>query len=124
MISIIFSPSTKLFPQNFFIEILKLSLVVSLWNFFVFSLSVFSRFSLTTHYTFEIALGKLWRREWQPTPVFLPGKSHEQRTLVGYSPWGCKELDITEQLTHIRKFHLPPLLFLKISIQQNSPEIH
>ena len=32
-------------------------------------------------------------------PVFLPGKSHGQRSLVGYSPWGCKELDTTEQLT-------------------------
>ena len=31
-----------------------------------------------------------WRRKWQPTPVFLPGKSHGQRSLVGYSPWGCK----------------------------------
>ena len=31
-----------------------------------------------------------WRRKWQPTPVFLPGKSHGQRDLVGYSPWGCK----------------------------------
>ena len=30
-----------------------------------------------------------WRRKWQPTPVFLPGKSHRQRSLVGYSPWGC-----------------------------------
>ena len=39
-----------------------------------------------------------WRREWQPTPVFLPGKSHGQRSLVGYSPWGCKELDRTEWL--------------------------
>ena len=29
-----------------------------------------------------------WRREWQPTPVFLPGESHGQRSLVGYSPWG------------------------------------
>ena len=42
----------------------------------------------------------LWRREWQPTPVFLPGGFHGQRSLVGYSPWGCKELDKTEQLTH------------------------
>ena len=33
----------------------------------------------------------LWRRKWQPTPVFLPGKSHGQRSLVGYSPWGHKE---------------------------------
>ena len=31
-------------------------------------------------------------RKWQPTPVFLPEKSHEQRTLVGYSPWGCKRI--------------------------------
>ena len=37
-----------------------------------------------------------WRRKWQPTPVFLPGKSHGQRSLVGYSPWACKELDTTE----------------------------
>ena len=29
-----------------------------------------------------------WKREWQPTPVFLPGEPHGQRTLVGYSPWG------------------------------------
>ena len=34
-----------------------------------------------------------WRRKWQPTPVFLPGESHEQRSLVGYSPRGHKELD-------------------------------
>ena len=36
------------------------------------------------------------RRKWQPTPVFLPGKSHRQRRLVGYSPWGHKESDTTE----------------------------
>ena len=41
-----------------------------------------------------------WRRAWQPTPVFVPGESHGQRSLVGYSPWGCKESDTTEQLTH------------------------
>ena len=40
-----------------------------------------------------------WRRKWQPTSVFLPGKSHGQRSLVGYSPWGCKESDITERLS-------------------------
>ena len=39
------------------------------------------------------------RREWLPTPVFLPGEFHGQRSLVGYSPWGCKELDTTERLT-------------------------
>ena len=36
------------------------------------------------------------RRKWQPTPVFLPGESHKQRSLVGYSPWSHKELDLTE----------------------------
>ena len=42
-------------------------------------------------------IGKMpWRRAWQPTPVFLPGKSHGQRSLVGYSPWGRKESDMTE----------------------------
>ena len=39
-----------------------------------------------------------WRREWQPTPVLLPGKSYGQKSLVGYSPQGFKELDTTEQL--------------------------
>ena len=38
------------------------------------------------------------RRQWQPTPVLLPGKSHGQRSLVGCSPWGHKESDTTEQL--------------------------
>ena len=37
-----------------------------------------------------------WRRAWQPTSVCLPGESHGQRILAGYSPWGCKELDMTE----------------------------
>ena len=37
-----------------------------------------------------------WRRKWQPTPVFLPRKFHGQRSLVPYSPWVCKEPDITE----------------------------
>ena len=41
-----------------------------------------------------------WRRKWQPTLIFLPGKSHAQRSLVSCSPSGCKELDMTEQLTH------------------------
>ena len=37
-----------------------------------------------------------WRREWQPTTVFLPGEFHGQRSLEGYSPWGHKESDTTE----------------------------
>ena len=49
---------------------------------------------------FDPWVGKIpWRRAWQPTPVFLPGESHGQRSLAGYSPLGCKESDRTEQLT-------------------------
>ena len=44
----------------------------------------------------------LWRRKWLPTTVHLPGKSHTQRSLVGYSPWGCCEWDMTGWLP----FHL------------------
>ena len=45
------------------------------------------------------------RRVWQPTPVFLPGEFHGQRSLVGYSPRGCKESDTTERLTPIHTVH-------------------
>ena len=49
---------------------------------------------------FDPWFGKIpWRRAWQPTPVFLPGESQGQRNLVGYNPWGCRESDMTEQLT-------------------------
>ena len=45
----------------------------------------------------SLGLEDPWRRAWQPTPVFLPGESHGQRSLVrGYSPWGHKESDMTE----------------------------
>ena len=58
-----------------------------------------------------------WRRAWQPTPVFLPGEFHGQRNLVGYSPWGHKELDTTEQLTHII-FHCVHIFFSQSIIHQ------
>ena len=47
-------------------------------------------------------VGKItWRRKWQPTPVFFPGQSHGQRSLVGYGSWGHKESDTTEHMcTH------------------------
>ena len=49
---------------------------------------------------FDPWVGKIpWRRKWQPTPVFLLGKSHVQRSLVGCSPWGHKESDMTEPLS-------------------------
>ena len=55
-------------------------------------------------------MGKIsWGRKWQPTPVFLPGKSYGCRSLTGYSPWVCKELDMAKQL----HFHL--FTFMHIS---------
>ena len=44
-----------------------------------------------------------WSRKWQPAPIFLPGKHHVQRSLAGYSPWGCKELGTPKHAhTHTR----------------------
>ena len=60
----------------------------------------------------------LWRRKWQPTPVFLPREFHGQRILAGYSPWGCKESDTTEQLS---RFLLCPLPSLLPEIQMRGP---
>ena len=50
-------------------------------------------------------VGKIpWRTEWQPTPVFLLGEFHRQRSLAGYSPWGRKESDTMEQLNTLTHF--------------------
>ena len=51
-------------------------------------------------YTLSLAMpqGSVQRRQWHPTPVLLPGKSHGQRSLVGCSPWGREESDMTERL--------------------------
>ena len=59
--------------------------------------------------TRALSLGQedpLERREWQPTPVFLPGESHGRRSLAGYSPCVCKESDMTERLTHLLIFFI------------------
>ena len=54
---------------------------------------------------FDPWFGKiLWRRKWQPTPVLLPGKSHGQKSVVGYSPWGHQESDMTERLHFLSYF--------------------
>ena len=50
-----------------------------------------------------------WRRKWQPIPVFSPGKSHGQKSVVGSSPWGHKESDTTEQLSTETKQRLQKL---------------
>ena len=50
---------------------------------------------------FDPSVGKTpWKRAWQPTPGFLPGESHGQRSLAGYSPWGLIESDMTDRLIH------------------------
>ena len=55
----------------------------------------------------RLGFGKIpWRRKWQPTLVFLPGESHGQRSLVGYSPWGSKELGMTEHMCMQQALHI------------------
>ena len=54
-----------------------------------------------------------WRREWQPTPVFLPGEFRGQRNLAGYSSWGHKELDIAKQLIHT---HTHTHMYLQLTV--------
>ena len=48
--------------------------------------------------TFTLTYSQAWRRQWHPTPVLLPGKSHGRRSLVGCRPWGPEESDMTERL--------------------------
>ena len=48
----------------------------------------------------RLLLAMPWRKTWQPTAAFLPGESHGQRSLVGYIPWGQKELDMTDATQH------------------------
>ena len=57
--------------------------------------------------TWVLSLGweNPWRRKELPTPVFLPGEFHGQRSLAGYSPWGYKESDMTERLSHTLIFY-------------------
>ena len=61
-------------------------------------------------------VGKIpWRRKWQPTPAFLPGKSHRQRSLVGCSPWDHKELGVLECIPSV----VFPLLFFILKTKEN-----
>ena len=56
-----------------------------------------------------------WRKKWQPTPVFLPGKSHGERSMVGYSPWGHKESNTTQQLsTYTHPLNEASFLFMSV----------
>ena len=58
---------------------------------------------LSVSFLFDPFYYHIWRRQWHPTPVLLPGTSHGQRRVVGCSPWGRKESDTTERL------HFPSL---------------
>ena len=60
---------------------------IHLYSFSLLSLILFAYYSVYS-----------WRRRWHTTPVLLPGKSHGQRSLVGCSPWGREESDMTERL--------------------------
>ena len=64
---------------------------------FSFAISLVLKFTLTNNNTAPLA-SLFWRRQWHPTPVLLPGKSHGWRSLVGCSPWGHEESDTTERL--------------------------
>ena len=60
------------------------------------------------HLQFDPCVRRIpWKQKWQPTPVFLPGKSHGQRSLACCSPWGCKESDMTEQLAQPQLAGIP-----------------
>ena len=75
---------------------------------------------------FDPWVGKIpWRRKWQPTPVFLPGKFPGQRSLVGYSSWGHTEPDTTEQLntTHVCLTCILPASCFFFSGRVNCPMI-
>ena len=61
-----------------------------------------------------------WRRKWQLTPVLLLGRFYGRRSLVGYSPWGCKESDTTEQLHFHFGYKTSHILeYMYLSFQQN-----
>ena len=74
---------------------------------------------------FNPSVGKisLWRRKRQSTPVFLPEKSHGQRSLVGYSPWCHKELDTTEWLnTHVCNWYNAPCPKICLLLSRNNED--
>ena len=67
----------------------------------------------------------IWRRKWQPTPVFVPEKCQGQRSLVGYSPWGHKDLQTTEQAqTRYSIVYMYPVFFIHSSVDGHSGCFH
>ena len=67
---------------------------------------------------FNFWFGKIpQRRKWQPTPVFLPGEFHGQRSLAGYRPWGCKESDTNKWPTHMIFLNAKFYFMLQVSFE-------
>ena len=77
-----------------------ISLTFIFFDFFTFYPGFLSQNYTGCHDWFHLGevIRVSWRRQWHPTPVLLPGKSHGRRSLVGCSPWGCYESDMTERL--------------------------
>ena len=76
-------------------------------SFLILQNGFYQQTSSDTHsavFRFSILYRGCWRRKWHPTPVLLTGKSHGQRSIVDYSPWGRKESDTTERL-HFTSLH-------------------
>ena len=69
------------------------------------------KMAINFFFYYKASIASSWRWKWQHTPVFLPGKSHGQKSLAGYGPWGPKESNMTE---HTRSF----LLLIIISVSQ------
>ena len=64
---------------------------------------------------FNSWVGKIpWRRKWQPLPILLPEEFRGQRSLAGYTPWGCKESDTTEQPLLTLMLLIPTLKMIKM----------
>ena len=69
------------------------------------SLNHWTAWEVPNNYIMMQLISIQWRRQWQPTPVLLPGKSHGRRSLVGCSPWGHSVSDTTERLPFTFHFH-------------------
>ena len=82
--------------------ILEFTIVSFLFSiFFLVSDIIYSLYKISFRYN----IAQIQRRQWQPTPVLVPGKSHGRRSLVGCSPWSREESDMTCDLTFTFHFH-------------------
>ena len=84
---------------GFMVLHLDLQSILSLWCYLCVSASLVAQMVKCLPAMWDTQVQSLgWKRKWQPTPVLLPGKFPGWRSLVGYSPWGSKETDMTERL--------------------------